>query len=463
MHTQKLHVCGIIKGREVIQTTMQSLNEFLSSFEYPSKEILKRNFIPNGNRGMIKTTPELQNVISLESMGKPRVTVVIKKEKEDEKKKTLVEIIRPELNIEKHADFIFIPAHSKKVKQSRRREGRVTLPDGSNEKSYLDIHPGINGKTPTTTTRKIYLALQRLYEEKKREGKLHPDGSWVVSSCEIVRLAMLTLSGKNIQLVHNEIRTLRSCMFEWANVFIGPDGEKYELLSTANILDKYEHVSKKKRKTPEEQFRAAHLIRFGEHIRNNLDANKTKPVNYTTVLGIHGELALVLYTRLDIILADKEHYSRTSKGIFEDLNLADEGEYKYPSGRKRKLEKAIKELNGKLISTGILRLKLQKTVGGTDWKLEAHKTSFLPVQRKSRSIAPVNAPEIITLLGRDIGDAVGSYKEKRRLYEMFAVFYPADLVHQAISEYKAEGQHAKYPVRFFTAIMHRISHQRGRD
>lgn len=345
----------------------------------------------------------------------------------------------------------------------RRRDGWVTLPDGSREEAHLEISPGFGSKTPTTTTRKIYLALQRLYEEKKREGKLHPDGSIVVSSREILRMAMFFLSGENIRLVHNEIRTLRSCTFEWANVFIGPDGEKYQLLATANILDKYEHVSKKQRKTLEEQYQAAHIIRFGEHIIKNLDANKTKPVNYTTILSIQGELALVLYARLDIILADKTHYSRTTKGLFEDLNLADEIKYRYPSGRKQALEKTVKELNGKCISTGMLKLRLQKTEDGTDWKIVAIKTPLIPSsQKRTQLLTPANSTDMVNLLAEDIGMVIGHFKEKRRLYETFALYYPAEFIYQAISEYKADGQQARYPLRFFVSILHRIAHQRGK-
>ena len=41
------------------------------------------------------------------------------------------EIIRPELNIEKHADFIFIPSHSKKVREPRRRTGALVMDDAN--------------------------------------------------------------------------------------------------------------------------------------------------------------------------------------------------------------------------------------------------------------------------------------------------------------------------------------------
>ena len=73
--------------------------------------------------------------------------------------------VRPELNIEKHADFLFIPSHSKNVNKPRSRTWLETLPDGTKVKATIYLDP-VRGRTPTTKTRKIYLALQKLTEEK---------------------------------------------------------------------------------------------------------------------------------------------------------------------------------------------------------------------------------------------------------------------------------------------------------
>jgi len=441
------------------------LSDFLNRFQIPDAGVSPHvKTSAKGERTVSKDTPEENSQTSLTLISgtkrseKKRLTG--QSDKPALPSKLPDEIIRPELNIEKHADFIFIPAHSKKVREPRRRTGLLTLPDGSTEEAYLDIQL-YKGKTPTTTTRRIYLALQRLWEEKEREGNLLPDGGMVVSTCEIMRSAMFTIAGNNNKLIHEEIKMLRSCPFEWINFFIGNDGKKYQVLSTANILDKYEQVSRKHRKTVEEQYQAAHIVRFGEHILNNLRANKTKPVNYTAVLSIQGEIALVLYTRLDIILANKETYARTSKGLFEDLQI---DEYPYPSERKRILEKAIKELDGRCISTGILKPRLERTADGLDWKLVVHKIPVIPFNARTTPVrVPANMSEMIEILGIDIGEAVGEYSQKQRLYETFAIHYPDNFIYQAIAEFRAEGKNAVHKVKFFTAIMHRIAHQRGKE
>ena len=169
-------------------------------------------------------------------------------------------------------------------------------------------------------------------------------------------------------------------------------------------------------------------------------------------------------------MAERDYYERRSKALFEDLHLEGDKEYLYPSGRKRKLEKAIQELDGKRIATmGVLKLRLEKTADGSDWKLLVHNTHrpLLPAAGQhpgGLSGRPFPNPSAMILcLGQDIGAAVGAYAANRRLYEMLATHYPADWIYQALSEYKAEGKKAKHPPRFFLSILHRLVHQHSQE
>jgi hypothetical protein len=49
-------------------------------------------------------------------------------------------IVRPELNIEKHADFIFAPAHSKKLNRSRKKMWTIELDQGITRLFHLATH-----------------------------------------------------------------------------------------------------------------------------------------------------------------------------------------------------------------------------------------------------------------------------------------------------------------------------------
>lgn len=377
--------------------------------------------------------------------------------KEVEKK---LETIRPELNIERHADFIFAPSHSKNIGKPRSRTWLEALPDGTKVKASISIAT-FNGKTPTTRTRKVYLALQKLTEEKGWNDEERTN----FSLYEVSQIVGWKWNGKRtIRELRDELLRLRGNLFTWQYSFVDGEGHKVGLLDTFNILEQLKVIEKRDRAS-NQLFLALSSFRFHEEIRKGLKANRTKPTNLVA-LQIQGEIALVLYTRLDVLLADKTHYERTSAGLFQDLQLEGDSEYRYPSGRKRKLEKALKELEGKPISTGTLHLTLEKTVDGKDWKLVAHKTpltSERPPVRIPERVGEANPPEAVPYLIQDLAATIGGLPKNQRFYELIFKTYSADLVYQAISEWKADGgREARNPRGYFTSILHRIAHQRGK-
>jgi len=367
--------------------------------------------------------------------------------------------LRPEINIEKHADFIFAPAHSPNAHKSRSRSWVEILPDGSKVKASVLIE-SVRGRTLTTKTRKVYLALQQIREDKgwNNEEKTH------FSLYEISKIAGLKWAGKKSSKdIRNELLQLRIVPFIWQYSFTDKDGHKVQALDTFNVLDHLKIYEKRDRKT-DELFVSLSNFRFNEEIRKNLKANKTKPTN-TIALKIRGEIASVLYARLDIVLADKTRYERTTAGLFEDLRL--EGiKYRYPSARKQNLTKAIQELDGLPISTGTLSLSLEKTANGKDWKLVAVKKPLSG--GKPRALIPqivtdANPPEAIPYLAKDIGGTIGQQETNHPLYIKLCEVYSSDILYQALSEWKADGgREARNPRGYFMAILHRIAHQRGK-
>ena len=374
------------------------------------------------------------------------------------------EIIRPELNIEKHADFIFAPSHSKRIRAPRKKMWATELEDGQKVASYLLIEPKYGGKTPTTRTRKVYLVLVKLWEKRNKEKDI-----LVFSAKEIADELGIKWGGKKTATeIYEELETLRATMFTWKFSFFNADGQKVDLLDHINILDRFTYVSLEDRKKSNDRFQSMHAVKFSDPILTNLQANRTKPTNIDVILNLKGELASVIYARLDIILAGRDRYERTSKGIFEDLQLAEELEYRYPAGRKRKLVCVVSELDGKPISTGILRLLLARTNDETDWKLVATKEQGLIESqcrpaRLTKKQEPANSADMITLLAEDITKALGGIRGKQRLFETWALHYPADLLYQAIAEFKADVRTPSSPIQVFTAIVHRLAHRWGLD
>ena len=100
----------------------------------------------------------------------------------------------------------------------------------------------------------------------------------------------------------------------------------------------------------------------------------TKPVLLDVVLGFKSELAQILYTHLDLIMARRDHYERRTKELFEDLGLEGES-YKHPSKRRQALLNPLKELKGVRLTTGMITTAtLERTKDDSDFKLIVRKS-----------------------------------------------------------------------------------------
>jgi len=385
--------------------------------------------------------------------------LAITQEEQSRELEKVFRTVRPDLNIEKHADFIFAPAHSKNLHKPRSRTWLETLPDGTKVKASIIVEP-VRGKTPTTKTRKVHLALHKILEDKGWNDEERTN----FSLYDIATTIGLKWAGKKtVKEIRDELFSLRMTPFLWEYSFIDEAGHKVGLLDTFNILDSLKILEKKDRDT-NQLFLSLSSFRFHEEIRKNLKANRTKPTNLTA-LTIQGEITSVLYARLDIIMADKTHYERLTEGLFKDLYL-EGGEYRYPSGRKRNLEKAIKELEGKPLSTGIIHLTIERAKETKDWKLVVRKLPFPKETKKvhiPERVGPANPPEAVQFLAKDIAETIGQEEINHPLYIRLCKTYTADILYQALSEWKADGGvEARNPRGYFMAILHRIAHQRGK-
>lgn len=389
------------------------------------------------------------------------VAVQMTQEEKAREIRKIEEVIRPELNIEKHADFIFAPSHSRNLHKPRARTWLEHRPDGTKVKATIQLEP-FQGKIPTTKTRKVYLALQKLTQEK---GWTEEERT-IFSAHEAVEAMGLQWKGKiSLRELRKELLQLMFTPMIWHHSFLTETGERVSLEQPFRILDDYKLFTKEAR-NPKQLYLALSSFRFHEEIRKNLKANHTKPTNLVA-LEIQGEIASVLYARLDILMADKTHYERNTTALFQDMYL-EGGEYRYPSGRKRNLEKAIRELEGKPISTGTLHLALAKTIDGKDWKLVATKRARPAAEEKTsvhipERVGEANPPEAIPYLVADLAALIGGLEKNRRFYELIFKTYHTDLVYQAMAEWKADGgREAHNPCAYFVAILHRLAHQKGK-
>lgn len=277
--------------------------------------------------------------------------------------KTTPERIRPELNLEKWA--IWQPAHSRN-KETRTFTRIVKGEDGNERIQQVTVHYVDKVGTLTTEDQKTYYALVKHWEDEGRSAE------WTFFSLRQLAKLLNKKWGTNvIDSLTQSLTRLRTIGIVWADAYY--DGKTE---TVRDVLDPFTILSKVKivrRRTDGHVTTAVGYFRFDDDILNNLQANYTKPVILDTVLRFKSELAQVLYTYLDLILADKTIFERRTKALFEELGLSGTA-YVRAGKRKQVLEPALRELQGVTLTTGrITSATLEETVDGKDYKIVIRK------------------------------------------------------------------------------------------
>ncbi len=279
-----------------------------------------------------------------------------------------VEKIRPDLNLEKWSIWQPSKSHNKKTRTLRRE---FVGESGGVMTSAVTIGYIDSIGTVTTEDQKTCYALIKIWEDKGRSSE-H-------TSFSLRKLSKVKNKGWGANVIDSESRSLtrlRAVPLILNNAYYdSTTKETIEVLDTFNILSELKII---KRRTDGHVTKEVGYFKFNDFILKNLLNNYTKPLLLQVVLGFQSELAQILYTYLDLLMARRDHYERRTKELFDDLGLQGEIEYKYPSGRKRKLENALKELKDIRLTTGVITTAtLERTKDGKDYKLVIHKSGRL--------------------------------------------------------------------------------------
>jgi hypothetical protein len=132
-------------------------------------------------------------------------------------------------------------------------------------------------------------------------------------------------------------------------------------------------------------------FQFDRHLLESLLNNYVHPLYLDVILSFkrHRELAILLYTYLDRLLAFKDRYEITLEKLFEHLDLTQQY-VRYPSDRKAVIQPVLRELEGKPLSTGVLSYcRIRKTKNEQDYKLIAVKRPHPGLPQKQ---APLPLP-----------------------------------------------------------------------
>jgi len=316
-------------------------------------------------------------------------------EKIQNQTKTL-ELIRPELNLEKWT--IWQPAKSKLAPNERVLRREINLPNGNRVTAEVEV--GFTNKGALTTEdQRTYYALIQQWEERGRLSQQVP------FSIRHLAQRLKKRWGTNvINSITESLVRLRTVPFIWRNSYHDSStGETIKILDTFNILSELKIVQREKDGVVNKE---VGYFKFNDFVLNNLLKNHTKPLLFDVVLSFQSEIAQLLYVYLDLILNDKTIYERRTKELFDDLGLEGKA-YRNLSDRKRTLERALKELLNKPITTGrISSIALEPTKDQKDYKLVVRKgtrTAFItaPAERRvegseSRGEIPTKTPTIHT-------------------------------------------------------------------
>lgn len=289
-----------------------------------------------------------------------------------------LERIRPDLNIEKWS--IWQPAKSKNAPIVRVFEREVTLDDGSKLTAQVKIGFTDEG-TLTTEDQKTYYALVKCWGDKG-----YSTDKTVCGLRELAKFLKRKWGTNVIDSITGSLTRLRVTPIIWRNSYYdSATGETIKELRPFTILSNLKIIQKENDGVVN---RAVGYFQFDEHIITNLLNNHTKPLLFDTAISFKSEIAQLLYPRVDLVMADKYRYERRTKGLFDDLGLKGK-EYVYLSARKRRLEPALKEMEGKPLTTGLLtKAALEKTSDGIDYKVVFEKKARRKLRKKIRSTQP---------------------------------------------------------------------------
>ena len=299
--------------------------------------------------------------------------------------------IRPELNIEKWAG-LWSPSHSPTTAKVRTLEREYTAKDGTRLRAKVEIGFSHLGGL-TTEDQKTYYALVKQWELSGRSPT-----QIFFSIRGLARMLHKKWGTNVIDATTASLRRLRATPITWENAYF--DTGKRETLEQIDMLNILSELKIVRRKVDGRVTKEAGYFRFNDFTLTNLLNRHTKPVIFETILGFRTDLAQLLYTHLDLIMADKRIYERRTRELCSDLGLRG-SEYSRVYERKRVFSKAIAELRGVTLTSGVVAMiEIEKTKDDADYKLTVKKGNCQAVspdeprlmgETKARPIAAENS------------------------------------------------------------------------
>jgi hypothetical protein len=370
-----------------------------------------------------------------------------------------LQIVRPELNIEKWPIFVPSKSNSKTLAVTKVFQQDIPLPDGRKQIGTVKKVPTAYGDL-TTEDLVIYYALIAIWNEEGR-----PKGKVRTSLHRIAKVAGKQWGQSVAKAIKNSLYRLTMTTFIWEKSFydaatdqtthwisLGKD-ERFSILDDLHIHE----VESGGRTTTESSY-----FRFHARILKNLLENHTRPVLLSTLMDLKSDIAKLLYRYIDRVMAYKLRYERRSKELFEELGL--EGKtYAYRSKRKEKLVNALGELRGAPLTTGTLtRAEIVETADKDDFKVIFVKTPTAGDETIDIELTSEDAPSTLSAQAKELAQVyhhhLGHQKHRVSRREIGQVTelletYGEDFVEFLIDYAIVEARRTSFSMRWFGATL----------
>jgi hypothetical protein len=342
------------------------------------------------------------------------------------------EIVRPDYNIGKYATKLFASPYLKNLSETPRMSIKLAkgndVPEGA--EAAVVIRPLRDQIIPTTTTFKVFMAIIQLW---RMQGS-NISGMVYFSDRQLCEVSGWSWSGMMAKRVREHLDILQGTSIDWEFSF--KDGDHIErLVSKMHLLEEVTYLER--RMTYEhERFAANHVARINNTLVQNMLNNVVRPINFEALRQISSDASTRLYMMLDMFLAKKTITERRATALLtEDLGY--EGKrYKNRGERKRTLERLIKDLDGKELTSGKLVLKMVETADKKDWKLVARKVKRIEPNR--HYIKPVHNTETAEYIADDMMPLFEGGAPKRGYLVYLCERYPENVLRDALSRARSD-------------------------
>jgi len=369
------------------------------------------------------------------------------------------EITRSELNVQKWTCLFATSRSREKSRELVRRSGdrEIKLVIGKQSSGGKEIEVGVL-KIPSY---KVLVALIHIWESRGKPL------DWVVSSLYELSEVMGRRwgGGAGAQALKAALKDLRDIPIQWIGFFYKPEDRYIAILEDQPL--RFIKVKFFTAKRGDREIESRFAFKFDERILENLLLGYTKPVRLDVISKL-SEIATLLYCHVDVVMADKNTYTRKSKDLFQDLGLTSK-RYRYLSRRREALEQAIEELideprergeRGTPLSTGILTsIALSETKDHKDINVRFTKEPF-------RKASPRKSAEEIKELVSEMERVLGVGERNRGFYVKLARSCPTDLIRMALKDTMEEeraGRITGSKAQFFGYWIQYLAAKRGID